>query len=784
VVKKRQAPGWTAFARGTKYEGGDLGELGAKDLQEQIRDVSQTKIVSWPTPQDYNEALQNPSLSFTDSELQCGQAELTPLGLPKPVSGMFASVYKLRCGIKDWAVRCFLVHFPDQHERYEVIEQFLRAKSIPYMLGFDHQEEGLIIHGQRYPFLKMEWCYGVNLNTYIDRNTANPSKLSKLAESFKSVVLDLRSHGIAHGDLQHGNIMVERDETGAISYQSDLLAASPIYNLQSDNLGTRLKLVDYDGMYIPDLKGYASNELGHRNYQHPDRSKEQFGPDLDNFSGWLIYLSLKCLSLDPTLWQTLRGGDECLLLRQSDLVKPTSSYAFHVLETHFNAEINANSRLIRYLLTLPVEQIPAIDQPIKIPPNLPEIYPEASLPEWMQDKATVPEAAGCRYAWMACAHCGHQQEVGGHESAFQCCNCHAYNADTQSVPRPDPQFNADLADQLPTTPPFWMRHDAALGPSHSTQAAALSIIVLALCCFLLYVLGSKYFPTPSLHPVAPNPAPAAVYDAAESAMSAAASYYESGNLQEAIREYSEAVRSNPKLQLAYIYRAVCYDQLKEYDKAIADYSKAIAIDPHDPAAYSGRGDIYSHMGQFQKAIADCTKALSIDSSHLAAHWYRGNAYASLGQYQRAIEDYTATIKLNPGHYSAFYNRGNAYYSLGRYKEALKNYDQAIMLYPEYLEALNNRGNAHGALGQYGKAVEDLTQVINMDPVDTAAYMNRALAFEHMGQFEKAIHDLSECIRLDPINAQSHARRALLYKKIGKGELARLDGETARKLGHR
>ena len=100
--------------------------------------------------------------------------------------------------------------------------------------------------------------------------------------------------GIAHGDLQHGNIKVEA--------------------------GCRIILVDYDGMFVPSMQGFTSNELGHRNYQHPGRTKDHFGGYLDNFSAWSIYTSLYCLTLDPTLWRKLEAGDECLLFRQEDYV--------------------------------------------------------------------------------------------------------------------------------------------------------------------------------------------------------------------------------------------------------------------------------------------------------------------------------------------------------------------------------------------------------------------------------------------------------------------------------
>src|SRR4051812_50106673 len=91
--------------------------------------------MSWPTPQDYNEAVQNPRLTFSDKDLQVGRVELNPLGLPRPICGRFASVYKIQNAGRVWAARCFLSEVPDQQQRYEAITQRLaKASLIPLLL--------------------------------------------------------------------------------------------------------------------------------------------------------------------------------------------------------------------------------------------------------------------------------------------------------------------------------------------------------------------------------------------------------------------------------------------------------------------------------------------------------------------------------------------------------------------------------------------------------------------------------------------------------------------------
>ena len=260
--------------------------------------------MSWPTPQDYNEALQNPRLNFQDGELQAGAPGLTALGLPRPITGGFASVYSVRSGSRRWAVRCFLRDFPDHQERYAEIARHLAAARLPYTVGFQFLEKGIRVRGSWYPVLKMEWSEGSTFQDTIEANIQNPIALAGLADRWLKMLAALKKSGIAHGDLQHGNVLITDGD---------------------------FRLIDYDGMFVPSFAGKPSHEIGHRNYQHPARTESDFGPHLDNFSGWIVYLSLIACSVDPSLWGRFGRGEEHLLFRKEDFEAPRYSRLFRSL---------------------------------------------------------------------------------------------------------------------------------------------------------------------------------------------------------------------------------------------------------------------------------------------------------------------------------------------------------------------------------------------------------------------------------------------------------------------
>lgn len=252
----------------------------------------------WPTMYDYQEAVQSPSYCFKDPDLRDGEAAQNSLGLPRPVCGMFASVYEIERKGRRWAAKCFLRNIPDLHNRYKQISLHLGKCKLPYFVDFVHQEEGIRVQGQWFPLAKMEWVKGRQLNEYIENNLNNSKKLDALEKQWAELLRDIEDAKIGHADLQHGNVLVsDKDE---------------------------LKLIDYDGMWVPALKGKGSHEMGHPDYQSPQRTDKDFDLGIDAFAGNVIQMSIRALSKKPELWKKYNNGDN-LLFRRSDYLDPKGS---------------------------------------------------------------------------------------------------------------------------------------------------------------------------------------------------------------------------------------------------------------------------------------------------------------------------------------------------------------------------------------------------------------------------------------------------------------------------
>ena len=206
--------------------------------------------MKWPNPTDYQDTVQNPKLCFSDPELKAGTVAVNQMGLPRVASGNFASVYEVQHGRKRWAVRCFLRQAADQQRHYEHVSRHLKEIWLPFLVDFEYQPQGIRVSGQMYPIVKMQWVEGVALHSFVRKYLRRPDDLLKLAAQWRGMANSLYGSRLAHGDLQHGNALV----------------TSKGY----------IRLVDYDAMYVPALHGTSCAELGHANYQHPQRTATHY----------------------------------------------------------------------------------------------------------------------------------------------------------------------------------------------------------------------------------------------------------------------------------------------------------------------------------------------------------------------------------------------------------------------------------------------------------------------------------------------------------------------------
>ena len=304
--------------------------------------------MTFPSSGAYVDALQDTRRCFVDPELVGCTIRTDRFGLPRPISGNFASVFTAdTAGGRRLAIKCFTRDVPDQQERFREIGAALRDVPARWKVEFRYVETGVLVQGKPYPVLVMEWIEAKQLISWIEDRlrTGDRAALGRLADGFAQLVAGLEAAGLAHGDLQHGNLLVTaRGE---------------------------LKLIDYDGMYVPALRDRPAMELGQPNYQHPRRTASDYGPWLDRFSARVIHLSLAALAADPTLWYRLhKSGGEYLLLQKYDLEDPASSPALASLGS-VSAQLRTRAQDLADMARKPLDAIAPLDVPAAKQPDGP-----------------------------------------------------------------------------------------------------------------------------------------------------------------------------------------------------------------------------------------------------------------------------------------------------------------------------------------------------------------------------------------------------------------------------
>ena len=300
--------------------------------------------MAWPKATDFIEAVQDLGTSMEDEELRNGEVVRTPLGLPMLWSGNFADVFKIHCPAtgNTWALKCFTRQVRGLQERYRCIAACLEQARLPFTVDFQYLEQGIRIGQGRFPVLKMRWVEGLTLNQFVEEHLERPQNLRMLLDLWVKLSSRLRDAGIAHADLQHGNVILVPMGGGSLA----------------------LRLVDYDGMYVPALAGMPSGELGHPAFQHPQRLREgTYNAEVDRFSHLVIYTAIRCLMVwQGDLWQQFNNGDN-LLFREEDFCKPAQSQLFWSLWKNM-PDLEARAMAGRLILACqaPLRSAPLLDE--------------------------------------------------------------------------------------------------------------------------------------------------------------------------------------------------------------------------------------------------------------------------------------------------------------------------------------------------------------------------------------------------------------------------------------
>lgn len=263
--------------------------------------------MNYPLISEYIEAIKSAEDNF--EELSYLRPVLGDDGLPVMTSGNFAVVFKMKDeqSGKLYAAKCFTKEQEGRSEAYKEIVKELKKYPSPYLVSIRYLEKELFVDTEQtteteFPVLLMDWVDGKPLDKYLRENISSKYIIETLLENFYQLAEWLITKPFAHGDLKPENILVCEDCT--------------------------LILVDYDGMYVPAMKGQKSREIGSPDFCHPKRNDEIFDEHIDDFSILSILLSL-CIVFVNKIYLAKYGAEDRLLFSKNDYIDIQKSILFN-----------------------------------------------------------------------------------------------------------------------------------------------------------------------------------------------------------------------------------------------------------------------------------------------------------------------------------------------------------------------------------------------------------------------------------------------------------------------
>ena len=265
--------------------------------------------MQYPLISEYVKAIQDASNNLDEL------AHLVPVqddhGEPYRSSGAFAVVFKMKdeqTG-KCYALKCFTEEQEGRAEAYRQIADELEFVDSSYITSVKYLDKEIFVDSSceedEFPVLLMDWIDGETMENYIAENYQDNYAMAMLCYRFCKMAAWLCSQPFAHGDIKPDNILVRPDGS--------------------------LALVDYDGMFVPSMKGQKSPTIGTKDFSHPLRTVDDFDETIDDFALTSIALSLKVISMNSKLLDTY-GASDRLLFSESDYRNPSNSKVISALQ--------------------------------------------------------------------------------------------------------------------------------------------------------------------------------------------------------------------------------------------------------------------------------------------------------------------------------------------------------------------------------------------------------------------------------------------------------------------
>lgn len=287
-------------------------------------------------------------------------------------------------------------------------------------------------------------------------------------------------------------------------------------------------------------------------------------------------------------------------------------------------------------------------------------------------------------------------------------------------------------------------------------------------------------------------------------------FFEAGNYQDAIAQFTNSINVSPEYKEAYELRGLAYQRLNEHQKAADDFNRAVIFDPNSEVLLTHLAKSYNELKQYDEAIKILNKAtylnrkfvpayqekikamlaldkaydalkvsdttLALDGSALN-YYLQGVVTEKLNSIQKAEWAFEKSIKEDKRYINSYIALANLQANINKLDEAMVNCNEAITLDPKSRDALLARSKVFIKKLDYQNAINDISRNIVNNPADEEMFFIRGTYYQQFSQHQNAINDFNKVLSLNSKNADALYNRAKSFEEISNFALAIKDYEA-------
>lgn len=235
-------------------------------------------------------------------------------------------------------------------------------------------------------------------------------------------------------------------------------------------------------------------------------------------------------------------------------------------------------------------------------------------------------------------------------------------------------------------------------------------------------------------------------------------YEKPENIDNAITEFQQALKTDPKYAPAYAGLGqaywIGYQQLNRgndwLDKASESCQRALALSSRMPEGYTCLGNVLFGTGRYEQAVAQYQQALDLDPNNDYALGQLADAYQKVGNPSAAEAAYKKAVSMRPNYWAVYSSLGAFYAEQAKYKQAAEMFTKVTELAPDNYRGYSNLGGIYVYQGKYPEAIEVLKRSIELRP-NLDAYSNLGTAYFSMRRFGDAAESFRQGIQLNDRN---------------------------------